>query len=119
MFEYRTKKTFLKFDHIYVRAGTGRHEGYYWVGLAVQNTDTILPGWQRDLSTKLTELGITGLTEPSTYFPHLTWARCFTDRSIAIATLPDPNFWLSEYEFQLSIGLSDENGVYQSCLKAD
>lgn len=119
MSEYRAKKTFLRFDHIYVRAGTGRHEGFYWVGLAVQNNSTILSGLQRDVSNKLTEPGITRLTESSTYFPHLTWARCFTDRSITIATLPDPNFWLSEYEFQLSIGLSDENGVYQSCLKTE
>ncbi|HEY9733041.1 MAG TPA: hypothetical protein V6C89_14075 [Drouetiella sp.] len=117
--EYHGARFPVKFDHVYVRPGKGEHAGFYWVGLAIQDNQSTLSRLQQVMSDKLATLGIATETESSSYFPHLTWARCLSEHPIAFTRLPNLDLWSPACDFQLSIGLSNANGVYQRCLRTE
>lgn len=113
-----TKPVLISFEHIFILPGEGIHEGKYWVGLIVTKT-TELINLQKSIHEKLHSLGVEGLTSPETYSPHLTWARCDSRQPIALSKLPTKKIWQNQHPFDLSIGLSDINGVYRDCLFSD
>lgn len=105
----------LKFEHLYIKPGTAMHRGKYWIGLAVKLVAT-LAQLQRSVYEELEKLGIQGKTLPEAYFPHLTLARCHYTEPPHLTFMPPEEFWSDEYGFVLSLGRSDENGVYRERL---
>jgi 2'-5' RNA ligase len=101
----------LKLGHIYFKPGVETHENKYWVGLAVEKIPR-LSALQNSVYEQLAHFGIQGKTLPQTYFPHLTWARCDYDKPLRLAFMPPEDFWKNDYLFAISLGRSDENGVY-------
>lgn len=101
----------LKLEHLYIRPGTEIHENNYWVGFAIEKTEA-LNALQNSVYKQLAHVGIEGKTLPQSYFPHLTWARCnYADPPI-LTSIPPKNFWKDDYLFAMSLGRSDQNGVY-------
>ncbi|HEY9715292.1 MAG TPA: 2'-5' RNA ligase family protein [Chroococcales cyanobacterium] len=107
----------VRFSQLYVKPGTKRHDGYIWVGLEVRQTPE-LSQLQKNVFAQLALETVDGLTRPDSYHPHLTLGRCRAERPLTISLFPALQFWQREYLFHISIGLSDENGVYQKQLLA-
>jgi len=104
----------LRFHHIYIWPGMEEHLGRYWVGLAVVPEASLIR-LQKAVYDHLLDLGIRSETAFTTYFPHLTWARCRGNKP-TISTMPMQDFWERTYSFSLSLGRSDKNGVYHERL---
>jgi 2'-5' RNA ligase len=102
----------LKFGHIYCKPGVEIHQGKYWVGLAIANS-LHLADLQKSVSEELARQNIQSKTPSQTYFPHLTWARCDYDKPIKLDCMPPQDFWRNEYQFAMSLGRSDQYGVYR------
>jgi hypothetical protein len=105
----------LKFHHIYIMAA--RREIYvdkYYVGLAVDPSAQLIK-LQVAVFEQLLSVGINSLTAIDNYFPHLTWALCH-EKKPAITHFPPEKFWQESYLFRVSLGRSDEHGVYHECL---
>lgn len=123
----------LKFDHFYLRAGTGRNASLtapakaervsktveskapvsnaasFTVGLAVAFNPALLE-LQQNYFEKLKQLGYKPLTQAEDYFPHLTLAR-LAGKTLA---MPSPvDFWhfFQPQEFELGLALSNPAGV--------
>ena len=101
----------IKFTHVYFDPDMS-HPGIMWTGFAVQRQHA-LSELQSKVFADLQALGISGRTKPDTYFPHLTWARCRDTAPLTFKELPSAALYRKSYPFELSIGLSNENGVYR------
>lgn len=86
-------------------------EDIYWVGLATLRTHELF-SLQLAVNEVLNGFGIKSRTPHSTYFPHITWARCPAVKIPQLKTLPQFNWWQASYEFYLSLGATSEYGVY-------
>ncbi len=91
------------------------YENHYWVGLATMREPELI-SLQLAIYEALTNLGIKGKQMPSTYFPHVTWARCSGEKPPIISVLPSTEFWLPPHLFKLSLGESNPFGVYRKRL---
>ena len=105
----------LRFDHLYIKPGVSEHSGKYWVGLAVEREPRLIE-LQAEIYVILTDHGIEPLTEPSTYFPHITWARCDGMSAPTLRNFLDQEFWQRSFSYTMSLGKSDSNGVYRERL---
>ena len=101
------------FTHVFLWKGKEKHLGKHWVGLAVQK-DQALIELQRKVYETLDKLGAEPGNLPADYVPHLTFARCSSPVK-DFSELP-PAFWHKPYPMGLSLGRSDENGVYSERL---
>ena len=104
----------LNFHHLYILPGTGEHLGFHWVGLAIAR-DRELIQLQSKMHETLLSKKIESRTTPSSYFPHLTWARCKGEQ-IQITHCPDEEIWQKPERFCLSIGRSDNLGIFRERL---
>jgi 2'-5' RNA ligase len=105
----------LSFGHIYILPGHGAHAEKIWVGLTLVKSPQLVQ-LQKSVHETLQQLGIESGTKVSNYTPHLTWARCDSNKPVTISKMPPQELWLNKHPFNLTIGLSDVNGVYQACL---
>lgn len=104
----------LRFHHFYIKPGFHFHKDKYWLGLAMSATPELL-ALQKALHTLLTQMNIESPTLPQSYFPHLTLARCYTadySHPPQIKVLPALDIWQQDFVFQVSLGRSNEYGVY-------
>jgi len=106
----------VQFSHIYIKAGDDHlHRGKNWVGLSVV-PDNFLPDslsyLQGQVDARLRETNVTILTDSTKYFPHLTFGRLSRSCAITISSMPAAEFWQKKYQFQLTLGRSNANGVY-------
>ncbi len=109
----------LQFSGVYFSPGRNEHSGMSWAGFAVAVQDE-LSALQGAVHDAVTGQGLIARTAKGVdYFPHLTLARLDVLAIPALQSWPDQDFWDQSYGFGLSLGLSDENGVYQQCLQAD
>jgi hypothetical protein len=109
----------LKFDHFYLRAGTGRNASLIapakaetatcTVGLAVALNPALLE-LQQCYFHKLKQLGYTPLTQPEDYFPHLTLAR-LAGKTLEMPSPVDFRQFFQPQEFELGLALSNPAGV--------
>jgi 2'-5' RNA ligase len=91
------------------------YEEKYWVGLGIMRHPELI-ALQLAVFEALAHLGIEGLQKPSTYFPHITWARCSSNKPPLIKILPTQEFWTKAHLFKLSIGQSSPYGIYRKLL---
>lgn len=105
----------LNFGHIYIRPGVGIHSGYTWVGLTVMNAAKLIK-LQKSIYETLVQLKIVRDAKLGDYSPHLTWARCEAHAPVTISVMPPEELWRNQHAFNLTIGISDINGIYQECL---
>lgn len=109
----------LSFAHLYFGAGRNDHTGMIWAGFAVAPQEN-LSELQAGVHDLVAAQGLQPLTaKGADYFPHLTLARLDVFASLTVQNWPEQEFWDQRHGFGLSLGLSDENGVYQQCLHAD
>ncbi|MDQ5935912.1 MAG: hypothetical protein QG574_3233 [Cyanobacteriota bacterium erpe_2018_sw_21hr_WHONDRS-SW48-000092_B_bin.40] len=109
----------LRFHHFYIKPGFHFHKDKYWLGLAMSAT-TELMALQKALHSLLEKMNIESPTLPQSYFPHLTLARCHTldyAHPPQIKELPTLDIWQQDFVFQVSLGRSNEFGVYLERLK--
>lgn len=110
-----SRKAFkLRFHHFYIKPGFHFHKDKYWLGLAISATAELM-ALQKALHTLLTQMNIESPTLPQAYFPHLTLARCHTadyDHPPQLKVLPALDIWQQDFVFQVSLGRSNEYGVY-------
>jgi len=106
----------VRFDQVYyLAADTSKPSSTVWTGLSAVR-DTALVGLQERLYDLLSENGIVPLTQKGNgYFPHLTVARGDVHQ---FSRLVWPTFAFGQegHAFSLSLGQSNEFGVYQKCL---
>ena len=117
--ELNQKVLSLSFHHFYIKPGFHFHKDKYWLGLAMSAT-TELMALQKALHTLLAQMNIESSTLPQSYFPHLTLARCHTldyAHPPQIKVLPALEIWQQDFVFQVSLGRSNEYGVYLERLK--
>jgi 2'-5' RNA ligase len=107
----QSKPMELNFTHIYIDPDM-HTSGFLWVGLAVR-PHAELTHLQQAVFDKLGSMGIVGRTKPETYFPHVTWSRCRDTVPFALKELPTVEFYKKSYPFEMTIGRSNENGVYR------
>ncbi|MDP3508716.1 MAG: hypothetical protein Q8T09_12065 [Candidatus Melainabacteria bacterium] len=104
----------LRFHHFYIKPGFHFHKDKYWLGLAMSATAELL-AMQKALHALLAQMNIESPTLPQSYFPHLTLARChaadYTNPPL-IKELPELDIWQQDFVFQVSLGRSNEYGVY-------
>ena len=113
------KRYALCFNAFYCSPGRDEHHGMSWAGFAVAPQED-LGALQTGVHDVLAAQNLTPLTGKGlSYFPHLTLARLDVLAIPALQSWPDTEFWEQPHGFGLSLGLSDENGVYQHCLHAD
>jgi 2'-5' RNA ligase len=70
---------------------------------------------QKTLHTLLAQMNIESPTQPQSYFPHLTLARCHTldyANPPQLKELPALDIWQQDFVFQVTLGRSNEYGVY-------
>lgn len=91
------------------------YEGNYWVGLGTIRESELLT-LHLAINEILNSLGIKSNQPHSTYFPHITWARCSGEKPPVIKVLPTQKFWSSPHTFTLSLGASSPYGVYRKRL---
>ncbi len=109
----------LSFSRLYFGAGRNEHTGMIWTGFEVAPQEN-LSELQAAVHALVTAQGLQPLTaNGADYFPHLTLARLDMFASLTVQSWPEQEFWDQQHGFGLSLGLSDENGVYQQCLHAD
>jgi 2'-5' RNA ligase len=104
----------LRFHHFYIKPGFHFHQDKYWLGLAVSATPELL-AMQKALHTLLAQMNIESPTQPQSYFPHLTLARCHTldyANPPQLKELPALDIWQQDFVFQVTLGRSNEYGVY-------
>ncbi|MBP9093403.1 2'-5' RNA ligase family protein [bacterium] len=104
----------LRFHHFYIKPGFQFHQDKYWLGLAITPTPELL-ALQKALHTLLAQMNIESPTLPQSYFPHLTLARCHTldyTNPPQLKVLPALEIWQQDFAFQVSLGRSNEYGVY-------
>ena len=109
----------LCFHHFYIKPGFHFHKDKYWLGLAMSASPELL-ALQKALHTLLAQMDIESPTLPQSYFPHLTLARCHTadyTNPPQIRVLPALDMWQQDFVFQVSLGRSNEYGVYLERLK--
>lgn len=123
----------LKFDHFYLRAGTGRNASLiapakaetvsktadskavnsnaasFTVGLAVALNPALLE-LQQCYFHKLKQLGYTPLTQPEDYFPHLTLAR-LAGKTLEMPSPVDFRHFFETQDLELGLALSNPAGV--------
>ena len=107
----QSKPLELNFTHIYIDPDM-HTPGLLWVGLAVR-PHAELSQLQQAVFDKLGSMGIVGRTKPETYFPHVTWSRCRDTVPFSLKELPSVAFYQKSYHFEMTIGRSNENGVYR------
>lgn len=105
----------LQLKRLYVQFGADENTGKYWVGLIVSPEPALLV-LQAAVYQKLLELGIESRTVPEKFFPHLTWARCTQAKPLVISQYPPSSLLDKRHAFKLSLGRSDEHGVYHERL---
>jgi 2'-5' RNA ligase len=103
----------VQFHHIYIMPAS-RYENKYYVGLVPLKNSRLIE-LQTAVFETLSVLGITSLTAAENYFPHLTWALCHGQEP-SIKKFPQATFWQETYIFMLSLGRSDQHGVYHERL---
>lgn len=84
------------------------------LALAIAATPELL-AMQKVLHTLLVQMNIESPTQPQSYFPHLTLARCHTldyTNPPQLKELPALDIWQQDFVFQVSLGRSNEYGVY-------
>jgi 2'-5' RNA ligase len=91
------------------------HENAYWAGLGTERLPELI-NLQLSVNEILNTLQIKSKQPHSTYFPHITWARCTDTKPPEIKILPNAEFWNQSYSFVLSIGQSSPYGVYRKIL---
>jgi 2'-5' RNA ligase len=102
----------LQFSHIFIRPGLGKlHQGKNWVGLAVVPTKALID-LQLTVYGRLRQMGIECSTDPDKYFPHLTFGRLARACAITISAMPPADFWQVQHPFEISLGKSNQNGVF-------
>lgn len=104
----------LRFHHFYIKPGFHFHKDKYWLGLAISATAELM-ALQKALHTLLAQMNIESPTLPQSYFPHLTLARYHTadyDHPPQLKVLPALDIWQQDFVFQISLGRSNEYGVY-------
>lgn len=109
----------LRFHHFYIKPGFHFHKDKYWLGLAMSATPELM-AMQKALHTLLTQMNIESPTLPHSYFPHLTLARCHTadyGNPPQLKVFPALDIWQQDFVFQVSLGRSNEYGVYSERLK--
>ncbi len=112
--ELNLKALTLRFHHFYIKPGFHFHKDKYWLGLAMSATAELM-ALQKALHTLLAQMNIESPTIPQSYFPHLTLARCHTldyANPPQIKALPALDIWQQDFVFQVSLGRSNEYGVY-------
>jgi 2'-5' RNA ligase len=106
----------IGFSHIYVKAGVGPlHQGKNWVGICIKPTAPLMD-LQKSVFARLEKLGINSPTDPLKYFPHLTLGRLDQACAVTISQMPESSLWQTSYQFHVSLGWSDEYGVYMERL---
>lgn len=111
----RTEPLELSFQHIYLKHGEGMHQGYFWVGLPVNGSE-VLSTLQKEVYDALGAFGISGKTQPASYFPHLSLARIPSGESAALKGAPPRKVFAQSHPFVLSLGRSEAVGMYRQCL---
>ncbi|MBP6747060.1 hypothetical protein KA344_17650 [bacterium] len=109
----------LRFHHFYIKPGFQFHQDKYWLGLAISATPELL-SLQKALHTLLAQMNIESPTLPQSYFPHLTLARCHSvdyANPPLLTVLPALEIWQQDFVFQVSLGRSNEYGVYLERLR--
>ena len=104
----------LRFHHFYIKPGFHFHKDKYWLGLAMSATAELV-ALQKALHSLLAKMNIETSTLPQSYFPHLTLARCHTldcANPPQIKVLPALDIWQQDFVFQVSLGRSNQYGVY-------
>lgn len=104
----------LRFHHFYIKPGFQFHQNNYWLGLAMSATAELM-ALQNALHTLLTQMNIESPTLPQSYFPHLTLARCHSSdyaNPPQLTVLPALDIWQEDFAFQVTLGRSNEYGVY-------
>lgn len=107
--------TDLQFTGIYIRPGAKIHQGKYWAGLYVRMEPSLLD-LQKQMTKVLKRFDLICLTDSASYVPHLTWARLHVDKPIAFTVLPDQDLFTQTYKFDLTVGESNELGMYSKQL---
>jgi 2'-5' RNA ligase len=113
--EFESDPVSIQFQQIYIMAA--RPEIYvekYYVGLSVKPSPRLIK-LQVDVFEQLLTLGINSLTSTENYFPHLTWALCHGQKP-TITHVPPEKLWQEPHLFRVSLGRSDEHGVYHERL---
>ncbi len=106
----------LSFSHIYFSEGKAEHAGSIWAGFAVTR-DSNLMVLQASVNGLLRLQGLLPLhATGDAYFPHVTLARLRRSGTLPAISWPDEAFWSQSHDFTLSLGRSDDNGVYQAKL---
>lgn len=104
----------LEFDRASARTGTGPHTGFVWCELGVIRTP-LLVEQQEIIASELKKQKLvchTGLG--ADYSPHLTFARVPQPSFVnSGAFFPEALLDPEPRRFYFSLGLSNENGVYQ------
>jgi 2'-5' RNA ligase len=114
--DYVREPLSLQFSHIYIRAGVGSlHTGKIWVGLSVVPNQSLID-LQKSVYDRLQQMDIDSPTKPANYFPHLTFGRLSDTCKITISKMPKAGFWKASYPFDVSLGRSNEIGVYSERL---
>jgi 2'-5' RNA ligase len=113
--DLQTEPLKLSFGHIYIRPGVGLHAGKTWIGLTILKEAKLIK-LQKSIYEKLVQSKMIPDTKTGDYSPHLTWARCEAHTPITISVMPPSEMWQNQHAFNLTIGLSNVNGIYQECL---
>lgn len=103
------KSLSVLFHHIYILPGKDDHLGCHWIGVAVALEPELID-LQKAVSQCMDEAQVKTSTASANYFPHLTWARC-RGQAPTLTDMPPAEFW-GRHQFSLSIGRSDNFGVY-------
>ncbi len=105
----------LKIHSLCIKPGNAQNKGTYWVGLSVSLTPEIAR-LQKSVFDTLTALEIAGTTLPQSFFPHITWVRCDYKNAPCLKTMPPPELFENTYRFSMTLGRSDQYGVYKERL---
>lgn len=109
-------KITLGFAELYFRKGRAAHDGHIWAGLGMLR-DSNLIVLQASVYALLRLRGLLPLTlTGDAYIPHLTLARLRVAAPLPTLTWPSGDLMGRLYDFRLSLGLIDANGVYQNRL---
>ncbi len=114
-------RTDLAFVSTYFLEGDGIHKGYVWTGLAARRTAALVE-MQAHAIRAVTSCGLKPLTAGGeSYFPHLTMARLKRPSEgtplVPALSWPARAIRAKPVPFILTLGLSDENGVYRKALR--
>ena len=106
-----SKSLSIRLTQIYILP----YEGAYWLGLATAREPELI-SLQLSVYESLANLGIKSNQSHSSYFPHITWARCSGNKPPELTVMPAEKFWSTPQLFNLSIGESSPYGVYRKRL---